>query len=164
MKTLFCRQTVGLSLWAPLGGALKTVLMGLLLVFGLQVLGLSLNGSPFTALGRSALAAPTNSADPKAVLAAKKVPFEQEIQRIEAERLVFQRDLALREEQCLKRFFSAPCLEDIRAEYLREMRGFDLRREAALQAMRDIDARARADAREERIRARDDEAKERRGS
>jgi len=126
MKTLFCRQKVGLSFWAPPSGILKTIVMALMLAFGLQVLGAS---------------------DPQAVLAAKKVPFEQEI-----------------EEQCLKRFFSASCLDDIRAEHLREMRGFDLRREAALQAMRDIDAKARADTREERIRARDDKAKERRGS
>ncbi len=143
MKTLFCRQKVGLSFWAPPRGMLKTIVPALMLAFGLQVLGAS---------------------DPQAVLAAKKVPFEQEIGRIEAERLVFQRDLAKREEQCLKRFFSASCLDDIRAEHLREMRGFDLRREVALQAMRDIEAKARADTREERIRARDDKAKERRGS
>lgn len=87
--------------------------------------------------------------DPDADLKAQKPPHEQNIQAIEAERLVFQRDLARREEACLKRFFSSRCIDEIRSEHLREMRGFDLRKEAELQALRDIDAEIRS-----RIRAR----------
>ena len=89
------------------------------------------------------------SSDPDADLKSRKPQHERAIEAIEAERLVFQRDLAQREEVCLKRFFSSRCIEDIRAEHLREMRGFDLRKESELQALRDIDAEIRA-----RVRAR----------
>ena len=66
------------------------------------------------------------------------------MEQIESERLAFQRDLASREAACLKRFFSSRCLDEIRTEHLKRMREFDLRREAELQALRDIDAEIRA--------------------
>ena len=84
------------------------------------------------------------SADPDADLREKRPPHERLITQIESERLVFQKDLASREEACLKRFFSSRCLDEIRAEHLKRMREFDLRREAELQALRDIDAEIRA--------------------
>lgn len=88
--------------------------------------------------------------DPDAELKAKKPPHEQQIERIEFERRAFQRDLAKREEACLKRFYSAGCIEDIRTEHLKAMRQFDIRRESELQALRDIDAEIRARSRERR--------------
>ncbi|MFM7284574.1 MAG: hypothetical protein ACKO2B_05980, partial [Betaproteobacteria bacterium] len=69
-------------------------------------------------------------ADPDADLRDKRPPHERLITQIESERLAFQRDLASREEACLKRFFSSRCLDEIRAEHLKLMREFDLRREA----------------------------------
>ncbi|MFM8675853.1 MAG: hypothetical protein ACKOCR_00665 [Burkholderiaceae bacterium] len=83
-------------------------------------------------------------ADPDADPREKRPPHERLITQIESERLAFQRDLASREEACLKRFFSSRCLDKIRAEHLKRMREFDLRREAELQALRDIDAELRA--------------------
>lgn len=83
-------------------------------------------------------------ADPDADLREKRPPHERLIAQIESERLAFQRDLASREEACLKRFFSSRCLDEIRAEHLKSMREFDLRREAELQAIRDIDAELRS--------------------
>lgn len=83
-------------------------------------------------------------ADPDADLREKRPPHERLITQIESERLAFQRDLASREEACLKRFFSSRCLDAIRLEHQRRMRDFDLRKEAELQAIRDIDAEIRA--------------------
>lgn len=94
------------------------------------------------------------TADPDADLKAQRPPHERTIEAIEAERLVFQRDLARREEACLKRFFSSGCMDSIRSEHLREMRNFDLRKETEMQALRDIDAQIRS-----RIRARRAEGK-----
>ncbi len=88
--------------------------------------------------------------DPDAELKAKKPPHELQIERIEAERRTFQRDLAKREEACLKRFYSAGCIEEIRTEHLTSMRAFDIRRETELQALRDIDAEIRKRTRERR--------------
>lgn len=82
-------------------------------------------------------------ADPDADLRVKRPPHERLIEQIESERLQFQRDLARREEACLKRFFSSRCLDEIRAEHLKRMREFDLRKETELQALRDIDAEIR---------------------
>jgi hypothetical protein len=96
------------------------------------------------------MAVGVRAADPDADLKSKKPGHELQIQAVEAERLVFQRDLAQREEICLKRFFSYRCIEEIRTEHLRRMREFDLRKEAALQALRDIDAELRARARTRR--------------
>jgi hypothetical protein len=152
MKTLFCRQKNTRPAPGPMGRDslyqaprfTRMVLIGFLLS-----VGLALGPSP-------SLSQPADTTSREGATAALKGPYEQQIKQIEAERLVFQRDLAKREEACLKRFFSASCLEDIRAEHLREMRGFDLRRESAMQAMRDIDAKARADERAARIRERDE--------
>ena len=72
------------------------------------------------------------------------------VERIESERRAFQRDLAKREEACLKRFYSAGCIEEIRTEHLKSMREFDIRRETELQALRDIDAEIRKRSRERR--------------
>lgn len=94
------------------------------------------------------------TADPDADLKAQRPQHEQTLEAIQAERLAFQRDLARREEVCLKRFFSSRCIEAIRNEHLREMRSFDLRKETELQALRDIDAEIRA-----RVRARRAEGK-----
>ncbi len=88
------------------------------------------------------------ASDPDAELKAKKIPHEQALKVIEQERLVFQRELAAREEACLKRFFSSRCLDQVTTDHLREMRGFDMRRETELQALRDIDAELRARNRE----------------
>lgn len=103
--------------------------------------------------------AQTQAVDPDAELKAKRPPHERNIAAIEAERLAFQRDLAQREQVCLKRFFSSGCIEQIRTEHLREMRSFDLRKETELQALRDIDAEIRA-----RVRARRAEDKTGSGS
>lgn len=89
-------------------------------------------------------AAPIDAAASDAQLAAQRPPLEQKLKDIESERFVFQKNLAKREEECLKRFFSASCLEVIREDHLREMRGFDLRREETLQVLRDIDAELRS--------------------
>jgi hypothetical protein len=89
-------------------------------------------------------------ADPDADLKAKKPPHELQIDRIEFERRAFQRDLAKREEVCLKRFYSAGCIEEIRTDHLRSMRSFDVRRETELQALRDIDAEIRSRSRARR--------------
>jgi len=91
--------------------------------------------------------------DPDADLKAKRPAHEQMIEKIESERLVFQRDLAQREEGCLKRFFSANCMEEIRTEHMREMRTFDLRREKERQAIRDIEAELRSRVRARRVAA-----------
>jgi hypothetical protein len=101
----------------------------------------------------SAAGAALAAADPDADLKAKRPAHEQMIEKIESERLAFQRDLAQREEACLKRFFSASCMEEIRAEHLREMRTFDLRREKERQAIRDIEAELRARVRARRVAA-----------
>jgi hypothetical protein len=93
------------------------------------------------------------AADPDADLKSKRPAHEQMIEKIESERLMFQRDLAQREEACLRRFFSASCMEEIRTEHLREMRTFDLRREKERQAIRDIEAELRARVRTRRIAA-----------
>jgi hypothetical protein len=92
-------------------------------------------------------------ADPDADLRAKKPVHEAKLTAIESQRLGFQRDLAKREETCLARFYSAGCMEDIRAEYLKTMRDFDLAREAELQALRDIDAEIRSRSRARRAEA-----------
>lgn len=86
--------------------------------------------------------------DPDAALRAQKLPHEQAIEAIERERLEFQKALAKREEECLKRFFSANCLDKVATDHLSEMRAFDLRREAERQAIREIDAELRARSRE----------------
>ena len=83
-------------------------------------------------------------ADPDADLGDKRPPHERLITQIESERLAFQRDLASREQACLKRFFASRCLDEIRLEHLRRMREFDLRKEAELQALRDIESEIRA--------------------
>jgi hypothetical protein len=92
-------------------------------------------------------------ADPDADLKAKKPAHETRLTQIDAERIAFQRDLASREEACLKRFYSAGCMEDIRVEYLKTTREFDLRREAELQALRDIEAEIRSRSRARRAEA-----------
>lgn len=91
------------------------------------------------------------SGDPDADLRSQKPAHERALVTIEQERRVFAQDLARREEECLKRFFSARCMDDIRAEHLREMRGFDLRRETELQALRSIDAELRDRTRKRRV-------------
>lgn len=93
--------------------------------------------------------------DPDADLKAKRAPLEESLKIIDAERLAFQRDLAKREQECLKRFFASACLEPIREEHLKEMRGFDLRREAVSQDIRNIDAELRNRNRTRRIEDRD---------
>jgi len=96
------------------------------------------------------LALAADPPDPDADLKAKKPPHELQVERIESERRAFQRDLAKREEACLKRFYSAGCIEEIRTEHLKSMREFDIRRETELQALRDIDAEIRKRSRERR--------------
>lgn len=107
----------------------KTLILPCVLAFALMVQG-----------GQAA----AQAADPDADLKAQRPPHELRIQAIEAERLVFQRDLARREEACLRRFFSSACMDSIRSEHLREMRNFDLRKETELQALRDIEAQIRS--------------------
>ena len=108
---------------------LKPLILPRTLILASLLAGLPLSGLP---------------ADPDADLREKRPPHERLIEQIESERLVFQRDLASREAACLKRFFSSRCLDEIRTEHLKRMREFDLRREAELQALRDIDAELRA--------------------
>lgn len=95
-----------------------------------------------SALAGAALA--QTAADPDTDLKARRPPHERQVELIESERLAFQRDLASREEACLKRFFASRCLDEIRLEHLRRMREFDLRKEAELQALRDIESEIRA--------------------
>lgn len=102
----------------------------------------------------SALAQPAaETVDPDADLKVQKPSHEQQLHQIERERKAFSRELAKREEECLTRFFSASCMETIRTDHLREMRSFDLRREAELQALRTIDAEMRNRARKRRERS-----------
>lgn len=96
------------------------------------------------------LAFAADAPDPDADLRAARVPHELQAERVEVERRAFQRDLAKREEACLKRFYSSGCIEDIRTEHMKSMRDFDLRREVELQAIRDIDAEIRKRSRERR--------------
>ena len=88
--------------------------------------------------------------DPDADLKAKKPPHEQALERIEQERRIFQREISQREQVCLKKFFSASCLDKVTTDHLQGMREFDLRREAERQALREIDAELRARSRERR--------------
>lgn len=81
--------------------------------------------------------------DPDWDLKSQKPAHDHEINQIELDRRAFQRDFAVREEACLRRFFSARCMEQLRTEYMSAMRDFDLSREAQLQALRDIDAAIR---------------------
>lgn len=87
--------------------------------------------------------------DPDADLKAQKLPHQENITMIEYERRAWQRDLSKREERCLKRFFSFGCIDDLRKEYLKEMRSYDLRKEEELQIIRNIDSEIR-----QRVRAR----------
>ncbi len=84
-------------------------------------------------------------------LKARRPALQQQLAEIDLERRAFQTDLARREEICLKKFFSARCMDQIRQEHLEQMRRFDLRREDALQALRDIDATLRDRARQKRL-------------
>jgi hypothetical protein len=86
-----------------------------------------------------------------AALTAQKPALEAKLDQVEADRLAFRRDLAAREETCLARFFSGHCIDQIRSEFLTEMRRFDLRREEVLQAIRSIDAEIRALSRADRL-------------
>jgi hypothetical protein len=90
------------------------------------------------------------SPDLDADLKAKKPPHEQALEQIERERVAFQREISQREQACLKRFFSANCLDKVTTDHLNGMRAFDLRREAERQALREIDAELRARSRERR--------------
>ena len=94
--------------------------------------------------------AQAHAADPDAQLRAKKIPHEQALAAIERERLEFARVLSQREQECLTRFFSARCLDQVTTDHLNAQRGFDLRREEQRQAIRDIDAALRALSRERR--------------
>lgn len=98
----------------------------------------------------SPVAAP--SADPSdEALKARRPALQQQLAEIDGARRAFQIDLARREEACLKRFFSARCMDQIRQEHLEQMRSFDLQREAALQGLRDIDATLRDRSRQRRL-------------
>jgi hypothetical protein len=90
----------------------------------------------------------TQGQDPDSDLKAKKPPHEQALEQIERERLAFAREISQREQTCLKKFFSASCLDKVTTDHLRGMREFDLRREAERQALREIDAELRARSRE----------------
>jgi hypothetical protein len=100
------------------------------------------------ALGLCATLAVAQSQDPDADLRAKKPTHEQALERLERERLAFQREISQREQACLKKFFSASCLDKVTTDHLQGMREFDLRREAERQALREIDAEIRARSRE----------------
>jgi len=93
---------------------------------------------------------------------AEKVTLNARLDQIETDRLAFQKDLAQREEACLKRFFSGSCMDKIRTEHLTQMRAFDLQREETLQKIRDLDAEIRSRSREQRIEERD--AKQKQGA
>jgi hypothetical protein len=100
------------------------------------------------AFGLSAGVVSAQGHKPDEDLRAKKLPHEQALKTIEQERRDFERALSMREQECLKRFFSSSCLDKVTTDHLREMRSFDLRREAELQALREIDAELRARSRE----------------
>lgn len=89
--------------------------------------------------------------DSRLSLIEQKEPLERRLKFIADQRLSFERYLSREEETCLNRFFSAHCLDRLRAEYLERTREFDLQREETLQAIRDIDARVRAIDRAQRI-------------
>ncbi len=84
-------------------------------------------------------------------LKARRPAFQEQLSEIDLARRNFQTGLAQREEVCLRKFFSARCMDQIRQEHLEQMRQFDLRREEALQGLRDIDAILRDRARQKRI-------------
>lgn len=105
-----------------------------------------------------AVALPSGVAHAKASVASlsnQKPALEAVLEQIEADRLAFQKDLAKQEEACLKRFFSARCMDKIRTEHITQMRTFDLKREEAQQQIRDLDAQMRQLQRQERIEERD---------
>jgi hypothetical protein len=113
-----------------------------------SILALSTGLALGLAFGLAAGLVSAQSQLPDEDLKAQKLPHEQALKTIEQERSAFERALSVREQECLQRFFSSNCLDKVTADHLREMRNFDLRREAELQALREIDAQLRARSRE----------------
>jgi hypothetical protein len=105
----------------------------------------------FAMLGLAVPGGAAHAQDTVASLSSQKPALEAALNQVEADRLAFQKDLAKREEACLERFFSASCMDKIRTEHMTQMRAFDLRREAAQQQIRDLDAQIRKLQREQRI-------------
>lgn len=108
-------------------------------------------GCMLGALVQASPVANPSSTESDDALKARRPAFQQQLSEIDLARRAFQTDLARREEICLKKFFSARCMDQIRQEHLEQMRQFDLRREEALQGLRDIDAMLRDRARQKRI-------------
>jgi hypothetical protein len=108
-------------------------------------------GGMLGALVQASPAKAPSASEPDDALQARRPAFQQQLSEIDRARRTFQVDLAQREAHCLKKFFSARCMDQIRQEHLEQMRQFDLRREEALQGLRDIDAILRDRARQKRI-------------
>jgi hypothetical protein len=118
-------------------------------IFSLSA-GVALGLCATLALAQGQLQGQLQGQDPDSDLKAKKPPHEQALEQIERERLAFAREISQREQVCLKKFFSASCLDKVTTDHLQGMREFDLRREAERQALREIDAELRARSRERR--------------
>jgi hypothetical protein len=72
------------------------------------------------------------------------------IQALEVDRLALQRKAHLTEKDCLKRFISAACLEEVRQSYFTEEREIDLKIEEQRLVIRRTEAEARRRDREQR--------------
>jgi hypothetical protein len=72
------------------------------------------------------------------------------IQALEVDRLALQRKAHLTEKDCLKRFVSAACLEEVRQSYFTEEREIDLKIEEQRLLIRRTEAEARRRDREQR--------------
>jgi len=72
------------------------------------------------------------------------------IQALEVDRLALQRKAHLTERDCLKRFVSAACLEEVRQSYFTEEREIDLKIEEQRLVIRRTEAEARRRDREQR--------------
>ena len=72
--------------------------------------------------------------------------FHEELNELKKERGEFLNEISLRETECLAKFFSGKCLENLDVDYEIEMRDFELRRQNILLERRKF----RADIREKK--------------
>lgn len=80
-----------------------------------------------------------------------KAQAQQGISQVESDRRLLMARLYAEEQDCLQRFISAPCLEDLRQEAARENRILDLAKESLLQSIRRLEAEARKRSRDQRM-------------
>lgn len=82
---------------------------------------------------------------------ALKAQAQEGLRQIDVDHRALKARLHTAEQACLKRFVSAPCLEDLRLESAQETRIFDLARESLQQTIRRLEAGARQRSRALRV-------------